>query len=71
MASEDVGTLTSTWYCYMNKDPNFSSCDVPEEDTHFYDQLAVRVGLKYVKSELSPGALIWAKMPGYCRYTYF
>ena len=56
------------WFCYQNSDTAFSSCDVPEEDVDFYDKLALRSGLKYLKSQLLPGALVWAKMPGYCRY---
>ena len=60
---------TDKWHCCQNSDPNFSTCDVPEEDVEFYDQLALRSGLKYLKSELAPGALVWAKMHGYCRYS--
>lgn len=55
------------WFCHQNSDAGFRACDVPEEDVELYDQLARRSGLKYLKSQLTPGALVWAKMPGYCR----
>ncbi|KAK7488757.1 hypothetical protein BaRGS_00020054 [Batillaria attramentaria] len=70
VGKEEIQCLTKSdkWYCTLNKDLNFSSCDVPEEDTGFYDKLADRAGLKYIKSEFTPGALVWARMDGYCSW---
>ncbi|KAL8598352.1 hypothetical protein ACOMHN_047673 [Nucella lapillus] len=56
------------WFCHQNRDPAFSSCSVPEEDVQWYDQMADRSGLKYLKSQLSPGDVVWAKMDGYCSW---
>ncbi|ESP01918.1 hypothetical protein LOTGIDRAFT_238097 [Lottia gigantea] len=56
------------WFCTLNKDPKFNNCEVPEEDTEKYDQLAINCGLNYVKSEFWEGCLVWAKMPGYCSW---
>ncbi|KAK7110577.1 hypothetical protein V1264_014426 [Littorina saxatilis] len=67
---EEVERISETekWFCCQNSDPNFSSCEVPEEDVELYDQLALRSGLKYLKSQLVQGTLVWAKMPGYCSW---
>ena len=69
MPRDELNTISESkkWYCHQNNDPNFRSCDVPEEDVALYDQLALKTGLMYLKSQLAPGALIWARMPGYCR----
>ncbi|XP_055887680.1 uncharacterized protein LOC106060765 isoform X2 [Biomphalaria glabrata] len=61
--SDDV-----SWTCEMNEDPHFSSCQVPEEDTYSYDKLAKKAKLDLIKSELRVGALVWAKVKGYCRW---
>ncbi|XP_056007438.1 uncharacterized protein LOC125666199 [Ostrea edulis] len=56
------------WFCNMNSDPMFNSCDVAEEDYTAYDRLAKKLGYKYVFSCLPVGTLVWAKTPGYCRW---
>ena len=57
----------SKWYCFMNHDKQFRSCDVPEENTRWYDNTAKKLGLVYIKSTLKEGTLVLAKFPGYCR----
>ncbi|XP_050418247.2 AT-rich interactive domain-containing protein 4B [Patella vulgata] len=52
----------------MNKDSNYNTCLVEEEDTDKYDKMALTVGLQYIKSEFWEGCLVWAKMPGYCSW---
>ena len=52
----------------MNPDPVHNSCDAKEEDHRRYDRMAKKVGVKFVMSVLNIGTLVWAKMPGYCRF---
>ena len=58
------------WFCKMNADQNFASCHIPEEDVNLYDRLAEKSGLRYIKSEIAVGTLLWAKMNGFCRYEH-
>ncbi|XP_071102133.1 uncharacterized protein [Haliotis cracherodii] len=67
--SELEGVTENTpWFCYMNHNRDFADCEVPEEDTEWYDKAAKRVGLCYVKSPIAEGSLVWAKMTGYCKW---
>ncbi|XP_065928846.1 uncharacterized protein [Magallana gigas] len=56
------------WFCYMNSDPEYNSCDAVEEDYTAYDRLARKLGFKYVMSCLPVGSLVWAQSTGYCRW---
>ncbi|XP_062597532.1 uncharacterized protein LOC134258956 [Saccostrea cucullata] len=56
------------WFCHMNSDPEYNSCEAAEEDYTAYDRLAKKLGFKYVMSCLSVGTLVWAKTSGYCRW---
>nr|XP_022309065.1 uncharacterized protein LOC111114852 [Crassostrea virginica] len=56
------------WFCYMNTDPHYNSCEAAEEDYTAYDRLARRLGFKYVMSCLPVGSLVWALSTGYCRW---
>ncbi|XP_041367396.1 uncharacterized protein LOC121381998 [Gigantopelta aegis] len=61
-------TEESKWFCFMNNDEQFRSCDVPEENTRWYDNTAKKLGLVYIKSILKEGTLVLAKFPGYCKW---
>ncbi|XP_062609019.1 zinc finger CW-type PWWP domain protein 2 homolog [Saccostrea cucullata] len=56
------------WFCHMNSDPKYNSCEAVEEDYTAYDRLAKKLGFKYIMSCLSVGTLVWAKTSGYCRW---
>ncbi|GFN75372.1 Zinc finger cw-type pwwp domain protein 2 [Plakobranchus ocellatus] len=69
ISNETAKGLTDTiWTCDMNKDTDFQSCSVPEEDTASYDKLAKKAKLDLIKSEIKTGSLVSAKTDGYCRW---
>ena len=61
-------TPNMPWFCHMNSDPAYALCDVPEESYQQEEKAARKCKLKYIMSALVPGTLVWAKVPGYCRY---
>ncbi|XP_077976338.1 zinc finger CW-type PWWP domain protein 2-like [Styela clava] len=55
------------WYCHMNKNVLFSSCDTVQEKSNSEQKLK-RHGLQYRFSLLPEGSLVWARLAGYCRW---
>lgn len=52
--------LEEMWYCHMNTDLSYQSCDLAEEEWQFPDS-----GWIYTYQGLVLGQLVWAKMNGY------
>lgn len=51
-----------TWFCHMNPNKAFNSCEIPQE------AMNVKKGRTVVFSELECGLLVWAKMSSYPRW---
>jgi len=57
----------TSWFCFMNTDPEHNSCEDPEDDYRTFERQARQCHLKCIASTLPIGSLVWAKMAGYCR----
>ncbi|XP_043270367.1 uncharacterized protein [Venturia canescens] len=47
------------WYCSMNRDPDFSSCDAPEET------IPKSVREEMIETKYSMGSIVWARQDGF------
>ncbi|XP_033219710.1 zinc finger CW-type PWWP domain protein 1-like [Belonocnema kinseyi] len=52
---QDPLSVPETWFCSQNLDNNFSSCDIPEEETNE----------NLIESKFNCGTVVWAKINGY------
>ena len=70
ISRSEAASLTpdAPWFCFMNPDDSHALCEAPEEAYQQEERVVRRCNLRYVMSALSPGTLVWAKVPGYCRY---
>ncbi|XP_018324877.1 zinc finger CW-type PWWP domain protein 1-like [Agrilus planipennis] len=55
----DPTDLPEKWYCFMNKDCEYNSCDVPEV------KLSAREEEDMIFNEYNAGSIVWAKLPPY------
>ena len=52
--------LEDMWYCYMNPEPSYQSCDIPEDEW-----TSPALGWIYTYQGFLVGQLVWAKMKTY------
>ncbi|XP_072028005.1 uncharacterized protein [Amphiura filiformis] len=65
--AEKLQITDKPWFCSMNTNSQFNSCDCPEEKL-LDDKTASKCGYRIVRATLPAGSLVWARMPGHIKW---